>query len=67
MIAREIVLFEQIGIWSNSKDQKEEAFLCVTRSGILPLCVDVALKAVEDWGYTTSMGILNSAERLWTT
>jgi hypothetical protein len=32
----------------------------------LPLCVDVALKAVEDWGYTTSMGILKSAKRLWT-
>lgn len=66
VITQAIELLEQLGVWSENKDQKEEAFLCVMHSGILLLCVDVALKALEDWDYSTSMGILRSAERLWT-
>jgi len=66
VIVRAIALFEQLGLWSDDEDQKGEAFVCVMGSGILLLCIDVALKAAEDWQYSTSMGILKSAERLWT-
>ena len=64
MIAGAIKLCDRLGVWSNEVDVKEEAFICITCSGLLLLCVDVALKAIEDWCIDTSKEIVTSAGRL---
>jgi len=63
-ISQAINLFEDLGLWSNDINEKKEAFVCVTCSGLLLLCVDVALKAIEEWCNFSSAGIVHSASLL---
>ncbi len=49
-IVRATELFRDLGTDDEDVDRKTEGFLCIARSGLLSLCVDVALKAHEDMG-----------------
>ena len=66
VITRAIELCDRLGARSNEVDVKKEAFLCITCSGLLLLCVDVALKAIEEWSFYSSSKIVKSADRLLT-
>lgn len=61
MIAGAIELFDHLSIHSNKVDVKKKAFLCITCSGVLLLCLDVTLKAIEEWSICLSAGIVKSA------
>ena len=48
LIEDAVTLFDKLGITDDDDvSRKTETFLCITYSGLLPLCVDVALKALE--------------------
>ena len=66
MIASAIKLFEDLGVHSDNINIKREAFLCITCSGLLLLCVDIALKAIEEWCNFSSARIVKSAGCLLT-
>lgn len=66
MIAQAVTLIRGMGILDGTSDliTKKEAFLCITCSGMVLLCVDVALKAIEAWDDRFSDPILSSAKAL---
>ncbi len=50
IIVQATELFRSIGTTYEDVDRRKEAFLCIARSGLLSLCVGIALKAHEDIG-----------------
>lgn len=66
VITRAIELFHSLGFWSDDDRKKREVAFCITCSGLLLLCVDTVLKAIEDWCTFSSIGVIASASRLMT-
>ncbi len=59
-------LFHKLGANSTALDRRAEAFLCTARSGLLSLCVDIALKAHEDMGRPPCGAMVEAGRRLLT-
>ncbi len=58
ILQRANTLFKEIGCDSDDVSRKMEAFLCITSSGLLFICVDKVLRAIEDWDLDESHGIV---------
>jgi hypothetical protein len=54
-------LFQELGCESEDISRRMEAFLCISSSGLLFLCLDKAFKAIEDWDVQKSRGIVACA------
>ena len=55
-------LFESLGCESKDPTIKENAFLCITCSGLLFLCVDKIFHAMEHWSLKHSRSIVALAD-----
>jgi hypothetical protein len=65
-IVRATELFLSLGTGYEDVGSKKEAFLVIARSGLLPLCVDITLKAHEDIGRPPDQAMVICGERLLT-
>ncbi len=65
-IVRATKLFLSLGTGYEDVGSKKEAFLVIARSGLLPLCVDITLKAHEDIGRPPDQAMVLCGERLLT-
>jgi hypothetical protein len=66
VIVRAAELFLSLGTGSEDLKRRTEAFLCVARSGLLSLCVDIALEAHEDMGSPPGRDMVEAGQRLLT-
>ena len=66
VIVRAAELFLSLGTGSEDHKRRTEAFLCVARSGLLSLCVDIALEAHEDMGSPPGRDMVEAGRRLLT-
>ena len=58
ILERANALFSTLGCESDDVDRKMEAFLCITYSGLLFICIDKVLRVIEDWDLRQSRGIV---------
>ncbi len=66
LIVRAAKLFLSLGTGSEDLKRRTEAFLCVARSGLLSLCVDIALEAHQDMGSPPGRDMVEAGRRLLT-
>jgi hypothetical protein len=66
IIDRAAELFLSLGTGSEDLKRRTETFLCVARSGLLSLCVDIALKAHEDMGRPPCGAMIEAGQQLLT-